>query len=92
MIETRIQFDLQCEWDLIEPAYRIYFNDELITERNYSSKLINVSMFVLASNSNHTLSIEPLEPKSGTFVIKNFTVDNYEGLDVSGIKVNHTVR
>lgn len=31
----KIGFDLFCEWRKREPSYRIYVNDELITERTF---------------------------------------------------------
>ena len=32
---TKIEFDLYCEWKTNPPAYRVYVNDEMFTERNY---------------------------------------------------------
>jgi hypothetical protein len=32
---TKIEFDLYCDWQTNPPAYRVYVNDEMFTERNY---------------------------------------------------------
>lgn len=32
----KIEFDLYCNWNETPPAYRIYADDELLTERVYS--------------------------------------------------------
>jgi hypothetical protein len=79
---VNVQFDVQCHWGDKEPVYRVYIDDELLTERtfiwpgfrNYVREMALVNLLP----GKHVIRIENLTPDAGTFVIDNVTVDDQE--------------
>lgn len=104
-MEVKITVDVYCERPLAKPAYRVYFDDELMTERSYiwdngsttlnelnlvkkqlvsrtiSGQAIRERMIVEATPGQHTVRIEPVNPRFEWFHAKNITVN---GNPVSG--------
>ena len=76
---VHVTFELWCEWSNSPPVYRIYINDELLTERDYffDNKEVYLEEHapLLTSAGAHYLKIVNLTPKDGDFVIKNFKIN-----------------
>jgi hypothetical protein len=70
-----ILFYLYCDWKHFSPTYRVYFNDELMTEREYIwdnkhhilQEHIPVTIDVTVP---HTVRIQAIRPLSGTFRVQ----------------------
>lgn len=77
---VNVQFDVLCHWGDKEPVYRVYIDDELLTERtfiwpgfrNYVREMALVNLLP----GKHNIRIENLTPERGTFVMENVTVDD----------------
>ena len=70
-----IKFYLFCEWNDYPPAYRLYFNDTLLTERTYiwdnEEDVLQENLTVEADKSiPHTITIEPIGQQTGRFQVK----------------------
>lgn len=93
MQHSKITFFLYCEWNHIPPSYRLYFDDELMTERTYIWKnednVLQEQVHVEADTTiPHTIKIEQLEPKTGKFEVKQLeTVTGEDTLTDIDIKV-----
>jgi len=68
-----IEFYLYCQWKDLPPTYRLYFNDELMTERTYiwhNDKHVLQERLPVSTDSNKaTITIEQVGQHSGTFRI-----------------------
>jgi len=91
MKTVRVTFRLDCSWELIPPAYRIYFNDELLSERNYiwinTEETLEENFFVNVEPGQHQITIRTLEPHSGHFTINNLIYDSAIDEDLSDISI-----
>ena len=110
MIETNLIFEVSCHrppWAIknnlskfTDSRYRIYANDDLITERswiwNNGIKLLENIWLNLESNKEYKLRIEPVVavPEQAKFNIDNFKITN-SNADINKIddlQVNFTLR
>ena len=78
LTQTKILFNLYCDWKHFPPTYRVYFNDELMTEREYiwknDQQLVQENVPVIADITKaHTIRIEQVKPQNGTFTVKELT-------------------
>lgn len=81
-----IGFYLYCDWKDLPPTYRIYFDGELMTERTYiwvnDKHVLEERLPVIADpNIPHTIKIEPVGPRSGSFRIERI-VSKPSGLGI----------
>jgi len=77
---AELVFSVHCFYDQpVPPSYRIYVDDDLITERTFSwnptTDYIEEHVAVNARPGPHTLRVENITPKLGTFVVENLRVD-----------------
>ena len=110
MIETNLIFEVLCHrppWAIknhlskfTDSKYRIYVNDDLITERswlwNNDTKLLENIWLNLVNNKEYKLRIEPVVavPEQAKFNIDNFKIKN-SNADINKIddlQVNFTLR
>ena len=110
MIETNLIFEVLCHrppWAIknhlskfTDSKYRIYVNDDLITERswlwNNDTKLLENIWLNLVNNKEYKLRIEPVVavPEQAKFNIDNFKITN-SNADINKIddlQVNFTLR
>ena len=77
---VHISFELWCGWHTTAPSYRVYVNDNLLTERTYnfnnSEIYLEEHIPLLTTAGAHFLKIINLDPVYGEFVVKNFKVNN----------------
>lgn len=75
----QITIDVYCQWSDVAPAYRIYVDDDMITERAF--RFPGDDFFIkeyLTCNLDpglHSLRLEQCSP-NGQFSIKNIVVDD----------------
>lgn len=78
---VELAIDVKCRWDTYAPSYRIYIDDELLTERSYiwhnSEAYIRENILVNLAPGEHTLILEKCGEKWvwGEFSLENFTID-----------------
>ncbi len=75
MKETEISLDVYCRWIVTTYAYRIYVDDDLLTERTYvwnnNSQFVRENIVVYLDPGEHTIRIEPVNP-----LFKGFRYEN----------------
>jgi hypothetical protein len=70
-------FDLDCDWEGLPPAYRIYVNDELFAERtwrwtdNYLEEILQIQ----APRGRLEIRVEPVGPNLAQFRAWNHRVE-----------------
>lgn len=69
--------EIDCQWEGLEPAYRVYVNDELFTERGWrwSDAHIKETLQILAPPGRYNIRLEPVQPTLAEFVVFNRGVD-----------------
>ena len=77
---VHVTFELWCEWSGEPPSYRVYINNDLMTERTYtfdnSQEYLEERVPLLTKSGAHFLKIDNLNSDNATFTIKNFKVNN----------------
>lgn len=76
---VEVQFDLYCHWSHKEPVYRIYVDEDLITERTFSwpgfQNYVRENFAIAVKHGEHFLRIENLNPNTAKFTVKRVRVD-----------------
>lgn len=69
--------DIDCEWEGLEPAYRVYVNDELFTERTWrwTDSYINETLQISAVPGVYSIRLEPVLPNLARFSVVNRGVE-----------------
>ena len=81
---VKVLFDLECDWELIPPDYRLYVNNELFTERTYrwsKPKYLIEMLQVEAEPGDYTIKLEAFN-QVGNFKITNTRIEYGPGLVV----------
>lgn len=85
MREVKISVEVTCKWAVKPPAYRIYVDDDLLTERSYiwgPNQFVKENIIVNIDAGPHTFRLEPVNPNIKGFEYANFKVDGaYTRLD-----------
>lgn len=79
MKAIKVEFDLYCSWNDTPPIYRIYCDDDLLTERTYfwrnDENYIRENLVINVAAGHHKIRVENLFPDLGRFDIKNIKID-----------------
>jgi hypothetical protein len=80
MKTVSISVDVWCDYDdFVKPAYRVYVDSDLLTERTFiwksASQYIREHIEVNLSRGSHFLTIENLTPEMAAYRIENVQVD-----------------
>ena len=74
-----IEFYLYCRWKDLPPTYRLYFDDELVTERTYiwhnDTHVLQERVPVTTDSNKATIRIEQVGQHSGIFNVKHLKTD-----------------
>lgn len=81
MIEAEISAEVYCNWDLEPPAYRVYIDGDLLTERTY--RWVNPDQFICER------IIVNVEPGIHQFRIEAVNPANQDKFSVRNVHVNH---
>lgn len=109
MLEVNLIFEVHCQrppWGIINPIskfndsrYRIYVDDDLITERSWTwdNIFLKESVWIKSINGcDHILKIEPVVciPEQAVFTIDNFEISNIPAISIKidDLQVNFTLR
>lgn len=89
MIESVITVDIYCNWDAEPQAYRVYVDDDLLTERTYlwrnTDQYVQENIIVHVEPGQHQLKIIPVDPNFHGFTWRNLVVDSQVQNEVSGL-------
>ena len=110
MSEVNLHFEVHCQkpdWILNHPdkkynlsRYRIYVDDNLLTERNWiwnNNIFLNENIWIRSElNSTHTLKLIPVVyiPEQAVFTLDNFQVANFQAdsTKINDLQVNFILR
>lgn len=74
-----LQFNVHCYYEGKPPSYRIYVDDDLITERTFiwdtNRNYIEEHVIIDAPVGQHVLKVENITPELGTIVVENILLD-----------------
>ncbi len=75
-IFVQAAFDIDCEWEGINPVYRVYVNDELFAERTWrwTDAYLNENIKVQALPGRYHVRVEPVGPQIAKFTINNYSI------------------
>ena len=70
--------DIDCDWEGLEPAYRIYVNDELFTERTWSwtHHSLEEVLQIQAPPGRYHIRLEAVEPCLARFQVTDPRVEH----------------
>lgn len=75
---VKINFDLHCNWTRTPPAYRLYVNHELFTERTYiwgGTQYLKEILQLNAPPGKYIIRIDNLGDPECQFKIRNLSVE-----------------
>lgn len=82
MTEVKLSVDVMCNWLGYNPAYRIYVDGDLITERTYrwnnDHEFVREHILVYLNAGTHTLKLEKVRNRDSLsdFDLKNFAIND----------------
>lgn len=70
---VKASFDLDCDWEGLPPVYRIYVNDELFTEREWTwtDHYLTETLQIEAVPGEYSVRVEPVGPCIAKFTVTN---------------------
>lgn len=74
---VRVLADVYCDWEGLNPVYRVYVNDELFAERTYSwpDCYLEEMLQIEAAPGKYNLRWELVPPHLANLQVKNVRVD-----------------
>lgn len=79
MQEILIDVDVRCLWTGEPPAYRIYVDNDLLTERTfiwkYEEQCVREHIVVNLEPGNHSFQLIPVVPGTKGFFCTNFKIN-----------------
>lgn len=76
---TKLEIDLFCNIRRDKVAYRLYVNDELMTERDYiwdnEKEYISENISLNLTKGMHSVIIENINPENGEFYINTIRIN-----------------
>ena len=74
---VKLVLDIHCNWHETPPAYRVYVNDELFSERTYFWKdsYLQEILQIEAEPGVYHVRLEPVGDNNASFVVKNRSVE-----------------
>ena len=74
---VRVLADVHCDWEGLNPTYRVYVNDELFAERTWrwTDRYLEEMLQIEAEPGNYNLRWELVPPHLATLQVRNVRVD-----------------
>lgn len=80
MKEVYITVDIYCKWDVEPQAYRVYVDDDLLTERTYlwrnTDQYVQENIIINVEPGQHCFKLEPVNKDFTGFSTRNFTINH----------------
>ena len=75
---VRVLADVDCEWEGLNPVYRMYVNDELFAERtwNWGSAYLEELLQIEADPGKYYIRYELVPPHLATLTVENTRVEH----------------
>ena len=73
---VQVLCDVDCDWDVQHPKYRVFVNDELFTERTWiwRGQYLEEMLQIYGPPGKYTVRFEVVDPGLGTMLVKNLRV------------------
>ena len=73
----RVLADVDCEWEGLNPIYRVYVNDEMFAERTWrwTTEYLQEILPIYGEPGKYTLRWELVEPHLAQLKVNNVRVD-----------------
>lgn len=89
MTEVLLAVDVMCEWLGYEPAYRVYVDGDLLTERTYvwgNQQYVREHLVVNLEPGEHQLIVDPIinHGTQAQFKLTNFTINGQPAVLTNG--------
>ena len=86
----RVLADVDCEWEGLNPTYRVYVNDEMFAERTWSwtTEYLEEMLPIYGVSGDYSLRWELVPPHLAQLTVKNVRVDQGPGQIID----NNTLR
>lgn len=77
----RVLADIHCDWEGLDPTYRVYVNDELFAERTFSwaNAYLEEMLQIQAQPGRYNLRWELVPPHLAQLRVENVRVDHGPG-------------
>lgn len=74
---VRLLADVHCEWEGLDPIYRLYVNEELFAERTWtwSSAYLEENLQIQAEPGEYTIRFELVPPHLAQLTVENLRVE-----------------
>jgi hypothetical protein len=74
---VRVLADVHCDWEGLDPTYRVYVNDELFAERTWrwSESFLEEMLQIEADPGRYSLRWELVPPHLAHLQVENIRVD-----------------
>lgn len=74
---VRVVADVHCDWEGLDPIYRLYVNDELFAERTWiwSDSYLEENLQIEAAPGEYTIRYELVPPHLAQLRVENIRVD-----------------
>ena len=74
---VRVLADVHCDWEGLDPTYRVYVNDELFAERTWrwSESFLEEMLQIEADPGRYSLRWELVTPHLAHLQVENIRVD-----------------
>lgn len=75
---VRVLADVDCEWEGLNPIYRVFVNDEMFAERTWywTTEYLEEMLQIQAMPGDYTLRWELVPPHLAQLTVKNVRVDH----------------
>jgi hypothetical protein len=76
---AELKFNVHCYYSGANPRYRVYVDNDLITERTFvwssGEQYIEETVILEAPTGTHQLRVENVDPALGTFTVEHIKLD-----------------
>ena len=89
---VRVLADVDCEWEGLNPIYRLYVNDELFTERTWrwTNSYLEEMLQIEAAPGEYALRWELVPPCLARLKVSNVRVDHGPAtIENNRLKIHH---
>lgn len=78
---VRVLADVSCDWEGLNPSYRVYVNEEMFTERTWywTDEYLEEELQILAPAGEYQLRWELVWPHLAKLTVKNVRVSDGPG-------------
>lgn len=74
---VRVVADIHCDWEGLDPIYRVYVNDELFAERTWlwGNAYLEETLQIEAEPGEYTIKVDLVPPHLAQLQVENIRVE-----------------